>query len=102
MESTERSSGTAAGYHRIVVGVNGSEASVDAHRRAVGIAEKFGSRIDAFCMWSHPVAYTLLPVGWYPERDAQQVVNQVANTVLGPRGRTGSPQEFGKALQHSC
>jgi nucleotide-binding universal stress UspA family protein len=72
-----------ARYDRIVVGVDGSEASIDAPRRAVDLAEKFGSRVDAMCVWSYPISYNPLPVEWFPDHDAQQTVDHVANTVFG-------------------
>lgn len=72
-----------SGYSRIVVGVDGSAASVDALRRAVGIAEKFQSTVEAICVWSYPVAYTPLPPDWHPDHDAQVAVEEAAALVFG-------------------
>ncbi|SDZ42710.1 universal stress protein [Herbiconiux ginsengi] len=79
-DTTARSS---TGYERIVVGVDGSDASIEALRRAVGIAEKFGSRVDALCVWSYPISYTPLPAVYYPDKDAEQIAAQVATAVFG-------------------
>jgi nucleotide-binding universal stress UspA family protein len=90
-----------AGYNRIIVGVDGSEASIEALRRAVGIAEKFGSRVDAICVWSYPISYAPLPAIYYPDRDAEQIVGQVATAVFGssrPDWFTGITREGSAAL----
>ena len=70
-------------YSRIVVGVDGSEGSVKALRHAIGLAQKFGSTVEAICVWSFPVAYSPLPVAWHPDEAAQEIVNQVGDTVFG-------------------
>ena len=70
-------------YSRIMVGVDGSEGSVKALRHAIGLAQKFGSTVEAICVWSFPVAYSPLPVAWHPDEDAQRIVSTVGDTVFG-------------------
>ncbi|MGO4103690.1 universal stress protein [Leifsonia sp. YAF41] len=70
-------------YSRIIVGVDGSEGSVKALRHATGLARKFGSAVEAICVWSFPVAYSPLPVAWHPDEDAQRIVATVGDTVFG-------------------
>ncbi|PJJ63782.1 universal stress protein [Compostimonas suwonensis] len=84
MDTSDSTPGTAAGYTRIVVGIDGSDASVEALRHAIGIAEKFGSSVKAVTVWSYPISYTPVPVEWSPEGDARQIVEQVATAVFGP------------------
>ena len=82
-----------SGYSRIVVGVDGSAASVQALRHAVRIGVKFQSRVEAICVWSYPVAYTPLPPYWRPDQDAQVTVDDAAAQVFGdqvPAWFTGS------------
>ena len=72
------------GYSRIVVGVDGSAGSIEALRRAVELAEKFSSEVEALCVWSFPTAYAPLPVAWHPDHDAEQTLKLVGDTVFGP------------------
>jgi nucleotide-binding universal stress UspA family protein len=79
-ESTRESSPE---YARIVVGIDGSAGSLQALRHAIGIAQKFGSTVEAICAWSFPSAYSPLPVAWNPDEDAQAIVDGAADAVFG-------------------
>lgn len=83
MDTSESTTESRAAYSRIVVGVDGSAESVEALRRAAELAPKFGSTVVALCVWSYPISYTGLPADWYPDRDAQQLVSEVADRVFG-------------------
>lgn len=72
------------GFSRIVVGVDGSESSIDALRTAEGIAEAFGAQLDVVCVWTYPISrYTMVPPDWYPDRDAARTVHDAADAVFG-------------------
>lgn len=83
MDDRDITGRAAGGYSRIIVGVDGSESSIEALRRAVGIAEKFGSAVEAVCAWTYPVAYAPLPPEWHADLDAQSVVEDAAARVFG-------------------
>lgn len=71
-------------FSRIVVGVDGSEASIGALRKAETIAGAFGARLDVVCAWTYPISrYTMVPPDWYPDRDAARAVHDVADAVFG-------------------
>ncbi|TAJ46308.1 MAG: universal stress protein [Herbiconiux sp.] len=71
-------------FSRVVVGVDGSEASIDALRKAGVIAEAFGAKLDVVCVWTYPISrYTVVPPEWYPDRDAAHTVREVAAVVFG-------------------
>ena len=71
-------------FSRVVVGVDGSESSIEAVRKADQLAQAFGARLDVVCVWSYPVSnYGMVPPEWYPDRDAARTVHDVADTVFG-------------------
>ena len=56
---------------RIVVGVDGSDSSVDALRYAARLAEAFDAPLEALITWTFPLAGGMPPMeGWYPEQIA--------------------------------
>jgi nucleotide-binding universal stress UspA family protein len=61
---------------RIVVGVDGSESSLDALNWAVDQAELTGALVEVIVTWEWPTGYWSLPYpeGWDPATDARAVV----------------------------
>jgi nucleotide-binding universal stress UspA family protein len=73
-------------HGRIVVGVDGSESSLDALRLAVRTAEAFGTSLEAITAWSYPAgAEVALLAGWSPEEDARQILEAAAHEVFGDK-----------------
>jgi nucleotide-binding universal stress UspA family protein len=73
-------------HGRIVVGVDGSDESVAALRRAVRIANALNASVDAVSTWRVPSGYAT--VGEYeysPLDDANQILNGAATTVFGAK-----------------
>ncbi|WP_084605866.1 universal stress protein [Agreia bicolorata] len=71
-------------FARIVVGVDGSDSSIEALRQAKTIADAFHSTLDIVCAWSLPISnYGMMPPYWNPDRDAAQLVDAAAESVYG-------------------
>lgn len=71
-------------HGRIVVGVDGSDSSIDALRFAVRTAKAFGTSLEAIAVWTYPAgAEVALLADWSPEEDAQEILATVAKTVFG-------------------
>ncbi len=70
---------------RILVGVDGSEASIDALRRAARIAEAFDAPLEAITTWDFPVALGVYyPAdNWSPENDARQILSAAVDQAFG-------------------
>ncbi len=69
---------------RIVVGIDGSESSVDALRFAVRTAQAFGTSLEAIAVWSYPAgAEVALLAGWSPEDNAHEILETAAQAVFG-------------------
>jgi nucleotide-binding universal stress UspA family protein len=68
---------------RIVVGVDGSESSINALRFAVRTAKAFGTSLEAVAVWNYPAgAEVALLADWSPERDAREILAIVAEAVF--------------------
>jgi len=69
---------TAADSGRIVVGVDGSQPSLAALRRAARIAELIGGSVEAVTTWEYPVMTDAFAVttGWSPEEDAEEILKR--------------------------
>lgn len=68
----------------IVVGIDGSEASVIALRYAVRVATAWGLQLEAICVWAYPPFFaTDPPANWWPEEEATKTLADVSNTVFG-------------------
>jgi nucleotide-binding universal stress UspA family protein len=69
----------------ILVGVDGSESSIDALREAVRLAVALGTGIEAIAVWALPYsmynAYYPHP-NWSPEADARRTLEHAASTVF--------------------
>ena len=69
---------------RIVVGVDGSESSLDALRLAARAATALGTSLEAIAVWDYPPgAEMAMLVGWSPEEDAHEILNIAALSVFG-------------------
>ena len=75
---------------RIVVGVDGSVASMAALRRGARIAEALGARLEAITVWQYPLEFGgYVTSEWSPETDARAVLTESAQKVFG-----GPPPEW--------
>ncbi len=70
----------------IIVGVDGSDISLAAFRHAAHLAPALGLKLVALALWDYPTSiydvYQPSP-GWSPESDAQKVLDEATQTVLG-------------------
>ena len=69
---------------RIVVGIDGSDGSKDALRRAAELAELLGARIDAVATWELPTGSLLraLPPSFTPEPDIERLLSDTVAEVF--------------------
>ncbi|HLG67213.1 MAG TPA: universal stress protein [Acidimicrobiales bacterium] len=70
---------------RIVVGVDGSDASKEALRWAAAQAEATGASLRVVIAWEFPAAWggVPLPASYDPEQSARQAAEEVIDEVLG-------------------
>ena len=69
---------------RVVVGVDGSASSIEALRRAAGIAERYGATLVGVTAWSYPDAWHgYVGADWSPEQDAHEIAAETAQEVFG-------------------
>lgn len=68
---------------RVVVGVDGSPASLEALKFAAGEARLRGSTLEAICAWQYPQAYGWAPVpeDFDPESDMERTLAEAVATV---------------------
>jgi nucleotide-binding universal stress UspA family protein len=72
------------GSAEIVVGVDGSEASIAALREGVRLATVFHSPLRAVIAWQFPpIMGGYLPDDWSPDADAQLILDDAVQTVFG-------------------
>jgi nucleotide-binding universal stress UspA family protein len=76
---------------RVVVGVDGSPASVAALRWAVRVGGALGLELDAVTTWAYPVGYAMSVAvgGWNPEQDAGTMLARAVDTALDGTTLTG-------------
>lgn len=83
-ESLEARGSTGVARPHIIVGVDGSPASIGALRQAAALGETLGGSIEAVCTWEFPASVLgAIPEGWSPEADAHTIVGDAANAVYG-------------------
>ncbi len=68
----------------IVVGVDGSEPSIEALRWTLRYAELVGADVDAVISWHYPVNYgtTGFAPAWNPEQDARTTLAHAVDAVV--------------------
>lgn len=77
---------TATTSTEIVVGVDGSDQSIDALRHAKQLADALGHTIRVVIAWEWPITYTeFADLAWDPEQDALTIAGDVVNAVYGTR-----------------
>jgi nucleotide-binding universal stress UspA family protein len=83
--------GAGARPARIVVGIDGSEQSLDALRWAGRLAARFGSRLDAVTAWEYPTSYgwTSIAPDWNPADDMAKVLDEAVEKVFGDQPPAG-------------
>ena len=69
--------------YRIVVGVDGSPASLDALRWAARFADMSGARIEAVTAWQYPVPVGWAMPDWDPEKAARKLLIAAINEAYG-------------------
>jgi nucleotide-binding universal stress UspA family protein len=72
-------------HGRIVVGVDGSEASVTALRRAVRMANALNASIEAIATWRLPSGYTMGNFEYTPEDDAKSILVGATKSAFGAK-----------------
>lgn len=87
---------------RIVVGIDGSDESLDALRRALRLREGSDTPVELVAAWQYPNFYGAMTVSeWSPERAAEEILADAAKAVFDetpPRWltqttRRGNPAE---------
>lgn len=74
-----------SGTQKIIVGVDGSEASLEALRQARNLAHSLNARVEAIGCWENPHmydGYVLMGIEGFRE-SAEKVVTQAVKTVFG-------------------
>jgi nucleotide-binding universal stress UspA family protein len=90
--------------HRIIVGVDGSEASVEALRQALRLAAPLGARLEATAYWDYPQAYAsyvAVGIGQF-EKAADAILQEAVEKAFGaelpdnvvPRLVRGHPRDL--------
>ena len=71
---------------RIVVGVDGSEASVTALRGGIRLANALNASVEAITTWRPRTAYaTADEFGYTPEDDARSILSGATKSAFGPQ-----------------
>jgi nucleotide-binding universal stress UspA family protein len=71
-------------HGRIVVGVDGSEASITALRRGVKMADALGASVQAITTWRQPGGIaTYASFEYSPEEDARSILSGAMKSVFG-------------------
>ncbi len=71
----------------IVVGVDGSDSSLEALRWAANQARLTGAALEVLATWEYPTSLGWAPAwppDWDPEGDARKALAEVVEKVLGP------------------
>jgi nucleotide-binding universal stress UspA family protein len=88
-------SAPATSRRRIVVGVDGSAASLDALRMAARIAPVFDAELDAVIAWHYPTATGMAPLiaQFDPAADAATIMHAAIEQAFGDRPPVGLRQQ---------
>src|ERR1700712_88794 len=86
--SDEMTTETELDLNRIVVGVDGSEASKQALRWAKFLATTTGSSVAAVTAWTPPLTWAgpgwaVPPIAWSPDVDARKLLEDTVSEVFG-------------------
>jgi nucleotide-binding universal stress UspA family protein len=71
----------------IVVGVDGSESSIDALRWAAGQARLTGAEVEVIATWEYPTSLGWAPAwppDWDPAGEASKALKEIVDKVVGP------------------
>jgi nucleotide-binding universal stress UspA family protein len=85
----------------VVVGVDGSEASLEALREAQRLAEPLGADVEAIAAWEFPQmydGYTVMGIDGFKER-AGQILQESVDKALGPDNNVRTRLVRGAARQ---
>src|SRR6185312_5525594 len=85
----------------VVVGVDGSEASLEALREAQRLAEPLGAEVEAIAVWEFPQmydGYTVMGIDGFKER-AGQILHDSVEKALGPDNNVRTRLVRGAARQ---
>ena len=76
---------------RIVVGVDGSQPSIDALHWAARVGSALGLEIDAITAWAYPTGYGMAGGNsdYRPDTDADLIVSAALDTAFGDERPTG-------------
>ena len=83
---------------RIVVGVDGSEQSIDALRQADRLSRLLGARIEAVTTWSYPVA--LSPYAMAAEPSFEEIAKDTLEEALKDAYGSDRPALLTTVVQH--
>lgn len=78
--------GIGTGTRKIVVGVDGSESSLDALKWAAQQARMTGSSLEVVATWEYPTSFgwaPAWPADWDPQSEATVALSHVVDKVLG-------------------
>jgi nucleotide-binding universal stress UspA family protein len=78
----------------VVVGVDGSEPSIEALRQGAAMAQALGSTVTAVACWRYPPAYdNFVALEWSPEKDAAQMLEEALGRAYGDNRPAGLRSE---------
>lgn len=69
----------------VVVGVDGSEPSLQALRWAAKIADASGAHVDAVAAWHYSIPFGWALPAWDPRADMDRILKAAVDAALGPR-----------------
>lgn len=89
MTATTTTSETTTMTPELVVGIDGSHASLGALREGIRLADSLGYRVRVITAWNWPVAQGMgmtPPIVWDPESDAREILTSALASVTIPAG----------------
>ncbi|GAA5229122.1 universal stress protein [Paeniglutamicibacter antarcticus] len=78
--------GHGSGIAKIIVGVDGSEASIEALKQAKSLSGPLGAEIEAMGCWDYPRMYDrylMMDIGGFKE-SAEKVLDEAVTRAVGP------------------